>query len=651
VSAKADSRLRRLHKLHEYLIRVRWTSNGIDIRSHKSGGKRDVKTLAEAYTMYCCLLVDLGYDINSSIEVIKQLSSYDVTKVFQTLKTLDDTLLAYLGNKDASMLNADQLFLRFKHEADGLDCIIPVIEFLCNDIRSELRLVSIRYLHQFYAFLSRVSLYTVSGEKDVEDFLHRNQSLRKVNVEIARQLDPIISDLLRGVEFEPWGHHGTGSTADAGRCHPIEKTLFIAPDRLHDYVFRHWLHANVRDYIPFPERVLSGTGERTAYVTTVPKTALKRRIIAVESVTQQWFQQLVMRALYRHIAKHIPNIPIRDQSVQCERAYVGSIGGKYATIDLSAASDSISWDLVKIAYRHSGVLPYLYMTRSRLIRVNEVSYPLNIYATMGSACCFPVMCILLYAVCVLVSNNAGQKRCDCTVYGDDIICPTKLVRDIHSVLEELGFTMNENKSYFDDTPFNFRESCGAEYFGGTDVTPVRLSRRFSAEAISDSPGSLTERVDLANALLAHGYYFTRQWVISGLLDQCVPPPIFGDLDGQIHTDDVATNYLALRRYNSDWQRLECLVTTTKPSDLLLKHIGATEPWISSRDHISDRSFDYLYEHDERVKSLIDHLSYFNWWSSRNDEEFDSLFKEILRITSSPATKFDIRLTTEWRTWH
>jgi len=639
MSAIADNRLRLLYKLREYLIRVRWTSNGIDLRQ-MCGGKRDVKTLAEAFTLFCCLLVDLGINITDAIRVVKQLSNTDTTKVFQLFKALDDTLLAFLGGKDPTVPDTVTLVRRFKHVIGEDDCLNFVIDFLSNDLGSEKGVYAFRNLHQCFAFLSRVSLVTVDGKKDVDDFLHRNQSLREVNVEIALELDRIISEILCGVEFEPWGHHGSGSTSDAGRVDPIEKTLFIRPDRLHEYVYSHYLKEDIRDYIPF-DNVTPCIGERVACVTTVPKTALKRRIIAVESVTQQWFQQLVMRALYHHIDAKVPNVPIRDQKVQRRRAYEGSISGKYATIDLSAASDSISWDLVKIAFRHSGILPYLYMTRSRYVQCGKERYPLRIFATMGSACCFPVMCILLYAVCKLVTNNAGRKRCDCTVYGDDIICPVELVGDIHRILVELGFTMNTTKSYYDDVPLTFRESCGAEYYAGYDVTPIRIPRRFSGESVSNSPELLTELVDFANACYSRYYYTARQYVVRRLLDQCTPPPIFGDLDGQIHTDDKATNFGCLRRWNSDYQRLEWLGTTARASRYSCKYITSTDYTLDSRLRVY-RDFDYLYARDDHANSLIDHLSYFLWWATRRNDD-----NNILSPSSSSVAAGPIQLSTEW----
>jgi len=60
------------------------------------------------------------------------------------------------------------------------------------------------------------------------------------------------------------------------------------------------------------------------------------------------------------------------------------------------------------------------------------------------------------------------------VYGDDIIVPTTLVRFAKEALANVGLVVNESKSYTHQTPAKFRESCGGDYFNGSEVAPIRL---------------------------------------------------------------------------------------------------------------------------------------------------------------------------------
>jgi hypothetical protein len=100
---------------------------------------------------------------------------------------------------------------------------------------------------------------------------------------------------------------------------------------------------------------------------------------------------------------------------------------------------------------------------------------------MGSAVCFPVeSAVFLAAVAASIigqeqqpfSNARLGKVCrEITVYGDDIIAPTRYIPGIMRDLRKLGFIPNESKSFYRSY---FREACGLDAYAGVPVKPVYL---------------------------------------------------------------------------------------------------------------------------------------------------------------------------------
>lgn len=76
----------------------------------------------------------------------------------------------------------------------------------------------------------------------------------------------------------------------------------------------------------------------------VPKSHKTDRSIMVEPLVNAFLQKGVGSFLKKRLLRS--GLDLRDQSVQRERARVGSLNGSYATIDLSRASDTIAYALV-----------------------------------------------------------------------------------------------------------------------------------------------------------------------------------------------------------------------------------------------------------------------------------------------------------------
>lgn len=220
----------------------------------------------------------------------------------------------------------------------------------------------------------------------------------------------------------------------------------------------------------------------------VPKTFLKPRLIAAEPSENQWCQQNLWHYFSKRCAvSWIHNfVRFRDQvainQVLCKK---GSQDGSLVTADLSAASDTVTCDVVGQLFRgNPELLCYLQAVRTRFL---EQSYSKTVpqrielrkFSTMGSACTFPVESLVFLSVALACSlttkglkasaKNILELEGTVAVFGDDIIVPKDSWELMQKALSELHFVVNKSKSY---ATGRFRESCGVDSFRGVDVTPV-----------------------------------------------------------------------------------------------------------------------------------------------------------------------------------
>jgi len=246
-------------------------------------------------------------------------------------------------------------------------------------------------------------------------------------------------------------------------------------------------------------------------------------------------------------------IGFSEQTRNQRLAKEGSIHRNYATIDLSAASDSVSHALVKKLFRGTKLPRYLLATRSsRTLLPDGRLVDLKKFAPMGSALCFPIETIIFASICQLVTRRHGFAE-DYSVFGDDIIVPTQCVEDLVSILTTLGFRVNRDKSFYRSDCW-FRESCGAEYCDGFDVTPMRVSRKYDSKDGEDV--RLSGLVDLANAAYEKGFRNLRHFFLDKLRKSDFIP-----MFGPNHLlGDNYTNYHTKTRWNKDLQRDEVWAT-------------------------------------------------------------------------------------------
>jgi hypothetical protein len=159
-------------------------------------------------------------------------------------------------------------------------------------------------------------------------------------------------------------------------------------------------------------------------------------------------------------------IDLSDQGRNQQLAKEGSISGKLATIDLSMASDTLSYNAVALLIP-SDWFKYLSSVRSPCYRFGSKLYSYAKFSSMGNGATFALETLIFAAAAYAV----GSKRF--SVYGDDIIVETELFEPLSALLCELGFTVNQEKSFATGP---FRESCGGNFFEGIDITPFYVRK-------------------------------------------------------------------------------------------------------------------------------------------------------------------------------
>jgi hypothetical protein len=353
--------------------------------------------------------------------------------------------------------------------------------------------------------------------------------------EISRMSSLLYRTVFSGVDSDIYSEnivpkHGPGATADKIRGNG-KFTCRTWTDRLEkvfpagDYLFPSVLHySNEYEDVSW----LEPDAEIPVKVISVPKTQKTPRIIAVEPTCQQYCQQAMLEAIIQRIANSdISNfLGFEDQIPNQSLALAGSRNGELATLDLSEASDRVSFQHVRaLLARHPLLLEAVDACRSRKADVpGHGVLSLAKFASMGSALTFPFEAMLFLSLVFLgiekelntqftdrahILSFIGKVR----IYGDDIIVPTDMVISVIDTLEYFGIRVGSDKSFWTG---RFRESCGKEYYDGHDVSIVKVrhtlptSRRHVQEIIST--------VSLRNQLYMAGCWQTVKWLDSRIRD-------------------------------------------------------------------------------------------------------------------------------------
>lgn len=501
----------------------------------KDGIIDDRQTVVDVYTMWICLLLDLGY-----LRVDR-------------LKTVAERLFIDMMKKDVLDLNqamTEILMLVRAQESKGFKRLCRRISgHLYNLVKDDITksaqndYLAARRLIQLFSFTSRLSLKGIDlSAQCVKDYLDTEAKiLSSFPEDLISEMNNYVRSWMKALDLsQPVPKHGPGGVADVPSATLEQKYRFLSTNQLIEYAYGepYWIHQ------------LGTPCERVSKTIFVPKSYKTFRTISMEPATLQYLQQGVWRQIREYVERSSflrNHIGFVSQDRNRQLAHEGSLNRNFATIDLSAASDSVSYALVKKVFKGTKLLRYLVALRSQETRLAGQRVVLRKFAPMGSALCFPVETILFAAVCQCVTRRHGVPG-DYSCYGDDLIVPTQCVGSLFGALHALGFRVNNEKSYFEQSSW-FRESCGAEFCRGFDVTPIRVGRKYAAQLLPEEAFSL---VDAANRAWEYRFFNLRAFYLRRVR-QLNPLLLFGP--DHLKSDEY-TNFHLDQRWNIHLQRLE-----------------------------------------------------------------------------------------------
>jgi len=224
---------------------------------------------------------------------------------------------------------------------------------------------------------------------------------------------------------------------------------------------------------------------------TVPKDGTKDRGCAKEASIAVALQLDVGAFLKAVLRRN--GIDLKEgQEKHRQLAREASLTGRFATIDLSNASDTLCKNLVKLLLPTDWHL-LLSSLRAPFTRVDGTWVTLEKFSSMGNGFTFELETLIFYTLAETCMELSGQPYDATWCYGDDLIVPSCVSGDVLAALKFFGFSPNVNKTF--DSGF-FRESCGGDYFRGDDVRAVYLDK---------APGEPQEWISLANQLNTLGW--------------------------------------------------------------------------------------------------------------------------------------------------
>lgn len=205
--------------------------------------------------------------------------------------------------------------------------------------------------------------------------------------------------------------------------------------------------------------------------TCVPKDWKKLRGILANTLVGSYYSAGIGKVIQRRLLRAGLNIR-RLQVKHGKLAKIASIWRRLVTADLSAASDSITLQLLRMLLPCKWYRAITY-GRSRYADVFGERILLSSFLTMGLGTTFPLQTLIFYSLVRAMGELSGH-RFSVSVYGDDLIYSRELHKYVKHYFPMLHLKLNADKTYEKD---HFRESCGSDYYRGVDVRPYQPEGR------------------------------------------------------------------------------------------------------------------------------------------------------------------------------
>lgn len=209
----------------------------------------------------------------------------------------------------------------------------------------------------------------------------------------------------------------------------------------------------------------------------VPKSRDIKRTICTEPSLEMYLQQGIAEQLTQRLESFFGiSLPLQESRNQC-LAEIGSRTGRYGTIDLQSASDTIALSMLREVLPRYAFSIFAEARSDNVLLPDGNITPLHMVSSMGNAFTFPlqtaIFCSVVWAcyraLGIRLSKPVGAYTGNYGVYGDDIIVYREAYALVSTLLKRLGFKVNATKS-FNEGPF--RESCGADFWHGYNVRGI-----------------------------------------------------------------------------------------------------------------------------------------------------------------------------------
>lgn len=340
----------------------------------------------------------------------------------------------------------------------------------------------------------------------------------------------ICSDILGQFDYDTWFDSCSfGKRAAVGLprrdCYLDTRFERISGSRLQLATFNHMLSRDVHLLRAVRKRARTRPVCDFVKVTAVPKSWKAARVIAPDTILGGFLSR-GLGAVIREKLERRTHINLSKQQDRHRRwAQVASKSGHLSTIDMSKASDSFTWRHIEL------LVPEDWHHALDVVRIRKAMLPdgmvdLSSYMLMGSGHTFPLQTLLFYCLAEAV-RTLLNCRGKVSVYGDDIIIPTRMSTQLIVIMQEVGFVINSEKSYFDkpdpERPSHtfFRESCGGDYKGGVDVRPYMPECDLQSDGLVPTNEFIGWIHKMINGLLSHWSINEIPQTVSFLLREIV----------------------------------------------------------------------------------------------------------------------------------
>lgn len=437
-----------------------------------------------------------------------------------------------------------------------------------------------------FLFYKQEGSHSRSSEREViRNFLANDRDMEGISLpsvlddDVLYRASLLLEELFE--DFDPLDilpRHGPGSVATGERGN--DKWIFKRKyTSIHEF-YRYYNYFMVDVGKEFRDRVSwyrglqpIAPGHAEAKVVLVPKDSRGPRLISMEPLEYQWIQQGLLRSLVSHVERHPLTkgyVNFTNQKVNQDLALASSLSREFATVDLKDASDRIAASLVKRIFPDH-VCEALFAARSDLTKLPDGEVlRLHKFAPMGSAICFPILALTVWAIVRSSLENSAHSADNrrCYVYGDDLIVHRDGLAFVCDRLEAYGLRVNRDKTFSQGF---FRESCGVDAWMGVDVTPYKVKTPLFGWH-RDAAKSFSSLCEGFNALSRRGYFSASEFVRKELTQRFGHVPYGTSSSGfpciELPSPSLA-DFFNLRdrrvkkRWNEKYQRIEYFVRVYK----------------------------------------------------------------------------------------